>query len=157
MDGSTLGFSSADAAPVSFSASERLVGVVVLLLAAMLGNLVGSADARPVRANVVVDDGVFASTTTAWVDTGATTTTTAKGRQDKDDVSGDYWVRAECFKDGTIVYRQYERAIAGSATLTLGPTPSWSSGAASCTADLGEFSSRGRWRTLDTTNFDVAA
>jgi hypothetical protein len=39
------------------------------------------------------------------------------------------------------------------ATLTLGPTPTWTSGGASCTAEQGYFAGNGRWRVQATAAF----
>ena len=47
------------------------------------------------------------------------------------------WVRNECRQGGQLVYAQYQKVIGGiSGPFTLGPTPSWSDGAADCTAFL---------------------
>jgi len=89
-----------------------------------------------------IPDGAFASTTTATANPG-------------DDTS---WVMAECFQNGTIVYRQYVKVdpTTHEATLTLGPTPSWSSGAASCRGEEGYWFHGSRWRVYATTTFEVS-
>ena len=68
------------------------------------------------------------------------------------------WVMAECYQNGTVVYRQYVKVDPAThqATLTLGPTPSWYSGAASCRAEEGIWCKGSRWRVLATTTFNVS-
>ncbi len=45
------------------------------------------------------------------------------------------WVRNECSQNGSLVYAEYNRVEGGFAgPFTLGPTPSWSGGAADCHA-----------------------
>ncbi len=46
------------------------------------------------------------------------------------------WIRNECRQSGSLVYAQFNRVQSGgsSGPFTLGPTPSWSEGGASCTA-----------------------
>jgi hypothetical protein len=91
---------------------------------------------------LTVPDGVFAGTSTATANPG-------------DDGT---WVMAECYQNGSVAYRQYVKVdpITHQATLTLGPTPSWSSGAASCIAEEGIWSKGSRWRVLATTTFEVS-
>lgn len=91
---------------------------------------------------LVVPNGVFAGTTTATANPG-------------DDGT---WVMAECFQNGTVVYRQYVRVdpATHTAVLTLGPTPLWTSGAASCAAEEGWWQRGTRWRVLATTTFEVS-
>ncbi len=90
-------------------------------------------------ASLTVDDGYFGSTTTAH----------ASG-------SNAAWVHAMCYQDGMMVYEQYRSLSSdGTATLTLGPTPSWSSGGASCTAEAGYWFHGSRWRVAATTTFDA--
>jgi hypothetical protein len=90
---------------------------------------------------LTVPDGVFAGTSTATANPG-------------DDGT---WVMAECYQNGTVVYRQYVKVdpTTHQATLTLGPTPSWSSGAASCIAEEGTWFKGSRWRAIATTTFEV--
>lgn len=88
---------------------------------------------------LVVPDGVFAGRTTA--------TAGAAYR----------WVHARCTQAGTVVYEQWVKAdAAGNATLTLGPTPMWTSGAADCWAEDGNWN-KSRWRQTSTTTFFVSA
>ncbi len=87
-----------------------------------------------------IDDGRFASTTTAY----------------KGSSSSVQWVRALCYQSGALVYEQYLKfGTATTVQLTLGPTPSWTSGSASCKGEGGYFQS-GRWRVAVTTTFNVA-
>lgn len=88
---------------------------------------------------ISVPDGVFASTTTATVNPGS-----------------DAWVRGRCYQGDSLVYEQYVRVDANNqAVLTLGPTPSWLGGSASCTGEELEFGRNARWRVLATTTFNV--
>lgn len=87
-----------------------------------------------------VDDGVFAGQTTAYA--GSSTSTT---------------VHARCYQGGALVFEQYATYSDGKATLTLGPTPRWSGGAATCTAEDGYWFRMTRWRILATTTFNVSA
>ncbi|MCI0583758.1 MAG: hypothetical protein L0227_12875 [Chloroflexi bacterium] len=91
---------------------------------------------------LTIPDGTFGSTTTATANPGGEGT----------------WVKAECFQDGTIVYRQYVKVdpVTHQATLNLGPTPSWTSGAATCTGEEGYWAKSSRWRVLATTTFEAA-
>jgi hypothetical protein len=99
----------------------------------------GTAAAARTTARITVPDGVYAGTTTASVNPGG---------------SG-AWAFAECRQGGTVVLRQYRDAASGQATFQLGPTPSWTGGAADCTAQEGQWDRNGRWKTLATTTFHV--
>lgn len=67
------------------------------------------------------------------------------------------WAHASCSQNGLTVYEQYVQTDAlGNATLGLGPTPLWSSGAASCVASAGSFSSTGKFTAAATTTFLAA-
>ncbi|MBF8289524.1 MAG: hypothetical protein HW391_492 [Chloroflexi bacterium] len=133
-------------AGVAFEGLLILATVTVLLFAAAVvtrGEPGGADDAFAGRNGAItVADGSFAQTTVATANPG-------------DDGT---WVMAECFQNGTIVYRQYVRVDPAThqATLTLGPTPSWSSGAASCRAEEGVWFKGTRWRVLATTTFEVS-
>jgi hypothetical protein len=97
------------------------------------------ASAGRTSGSIAVKNGVFAGTTTA-TKTGSTIT----------------WVRALCYQNSALVYEQYLKfGTSTTATLTLGPTPSWTGGAASCRGEGGYFSN-GRWRVAATTTFSVA-
>ena len=71
------------------------------------------------------------------------------------------WVRLKCFRNGTLVYEQANGIFANSLDrdFTLGPTPSWTSGAVDCTAYLQDWTnySKGKIVTLATLNFHVYA
>lgn len=86
-----------------------------------------------------VDDGTFASTTVAHRGSSSAT-----------------WVHAKCYQGGALVFEQWRSYLAdGTTTLSLGPTPSWSSGDASCTAEEGYYARTTRWRLTGTTTFNV--
>jgi len=112
-----------------------------VLLAAIAGALiVGTAFAGKPAAtsSFFVDDGAFATTTTAHGGAGT-------------------WVHAKCYQGGTLVYEQYVKyATDGTGTLTLGPTPSWQSGTATCTAEDGWWQNGTRWRVLAKDAFGAA-
>ena len=87
-----------------------------------------------------VDDGTYAATTTAY--RGSSTAT---------------WAHAKCSQGGKLVYEQYVRYdTGGTATFTLGPTPSWSGGSATCTGEEGWWQNGTRWRVLGTDAFAVS-
>ncbi len=92
------------------------------------------------KSYISVPDGVFGGTTTATTHTGPTT-----------------WVHAACYQGGMKVYEQYVKTDSNNqAVLTLGPTPFWPSGAASCTADEGTWMANGRFKVSATTDFSVS-
>lgn len=85
----------------------------------------------------VVPDGTFGGTTTARGGTGS-------------------WVHAVCYQNGSIAYEQWVRyGAAKTAVLTLGPTPSWYGGSATCIGQDGYFSNS-RWRVNATDEFTVS-
>jgi hypothetical protein len=144
-------------ARTSGAATLRHVGLVALeaLLVALIvwvttmalagatqsGGLVGGVDAGRAAANLTVPDGVFGGTSVAHANPGGDGT----------------WVHATCMQGGAVAMVQWVRVDATNhATLTLGPTPSWQSGGASCVAEEGYFSANGRWRVQDTDAFTVA-
>jgi hypothetical protein len=89
---------------------------------------------------VRVDNGVYAGTTTAYAGPAAAT-----------------WVRALCYQGGTLVFEQYRQFDSTRrATLQLGPTPLWTGGAASCTAQDGYWRSGSTWRVTSTSSFSVS-
>jgi hypothetical protein len=68
------------------------------------------------------------------------------------------WVNLSCYQNGAWVSGQWQGFFPGYAwgqNFTLGPTPSWSGGAADCTARLVKFASNGKETTLATTGFHV--
>jgi hypothetical protein len=115
------------------------------LLAGLAGSLmIGTAFAgKPTgggstTSNFQVADGRYASTTTASGGTGT-------------------WVHARCYQNGKMVYEQYVKyGTTKTATLTLGPTPSWSGGSASCTGEDGWWQNGSRWRVNATDAFSVS-
>ena len=103
---------------------------------AVAGKPTGSATTGSVR----VDNGVYGGTTTAYA--GPSTAT---------------WVRAMCYQNGYLVFEQYRQFDSSRrATLQLGPTPSWSGGSASCTAQDGFWRRGSTWRVTSTTSFTVS-
>ena len=89
---------------------------------------------------ITVPDGVFGGTTTATANPG-----------------GDAWVYVACFQAGERVMGEYQLVNSeNQATFRLGPTPSWSGGAATCVGQEGYWAKSGRWRVLAETTFDVA-
>ena len=121
-----------------------IVALIVAMTVVASGEPGGADPALAGRnsGTITVPDGVFAGTTTATANPGDAGT----------------WVMAECFQGGTVVYRQYVKVDPAThqATLTLGPTPSWSGGAASCRAEEGTWFKGSRWRTVATTTFEVS-
>lgn len=119
--------------------APALVMVAAVLL---LTVSTGGADADKGRhgGSITVPDGVFGGSVTATVNPGGT----------------DTWARAFCYQNGQLVYGQYERVNADNqATFTLGPTPSWQSGDASCVAEELTKKSNGLWRVLASTTFNA--
>ena len=93
------------------------------------------------RGTISVPNGVFAGTTTGTVNPGGS----------------DIWAMAECYQNGTVVYRQYVKNNAqNTVTFTLGPTPSWSGGDAECFAYEGYWFKGSRWRVIAQTTFSVS-
>ena len=113
-----------------------------VLLSAIVGTfVVGTAlAAKPpgsTSSNFRVSDAPFASQALASGGTGT-------------------WVHARCYQNGTLVYEQYVKYDANhSGSLTLGPTPMWSSGAASCKAEDGWWQNGSRWRVNATVAFSA--
>ncbi|MEW5990761.1 MAG: hypothetical protein AB1736_05360 [Chloroflexota bacterium] len=121
------------------------IAALVVAITIVAGGEPGGADPALAGRNsgsLTVPDGTFAGTTTATANPGTEGT----------------WVMAECFQNGTVVYRQYVRVDPAThqATLTLGPTPSWSGGAASCRAEEGTWFKGTRWRSVASTTFSVS-
>jgi len=138
------------------AASLRHVGLVALeallvaaivsvaamtLAAASQSDGLASVNAGRGHANLQVSDGVFGEPTTATANPGGDGT----------------WVSVTCQQGDKVVLTAWSQVdSANKATFMMGPTPSWSGGAATCTAEEGYFSN-GRWRVQDKTSFDVAA
>lgn len=115
-----------------------LAAVATSLVAApaLAGKPGGGATTSP----FYVEDGRYANTTTAHRGTSSAT-----------------WVRARCYQGGRLVYDQYVKyGTSWTATLTLGPTPSWSGGSATCTGDDGWWQNGTRWRVIATDPFTVS-
>lgn len=117
--------------------------VAAIVLAAMpvlRTSIVPGVDAgrRTAATSLTVADGVFAGTTIA-----------RSG-------GADLWVHATCSQGGAMVFEQWIRTGSdGSGVLYLGPTPNWTSGAATCWAEDGTWT-RSRWRQSSSTTFDVS-
>ena len=145
------------AVPTIASGTRHVVGVGVqaLLIAAILGlaalaasaiykpaafiaGVDNASAARTYSGHISVPDGTYGDTTVATVNPG-----------------GDVWVRARCYQGG-LVYEQYAKANGDNqATLTLGPTPNWTGGDASCIAQEGTFGKTNRWKVLAETTFNA--
>jgi len=99
----------------------------------------GGGGGGSVTSTINVPDGVFGEYVVASV---------------RSDSSG-LRVLFECSQAGDVVLRSYSNVSEnGEATALMGPTPSWSGGAASCTAELGTWNNS-RWRAEAETAFDV--
>ena len=123
-----------------------IVGTVALAMSAVYkpaGFIAGVEDvaAGPrTAARITIPDGVFGGTTTATANPG-----------------GDAWVYVACYRNGERVMGAYERVDENDqATFQLGPTPSWTSGAATCVGQEGYWAKGSRWRVLAETTFSVA-
>src|SRR5262245_16341392 len=114
--------------------SRRLqfLGVSLGAVAASWAIALGGADAAAGKMSLTVADGVYGQTTEAVV-------WTTDGAQTARATSSSMLVQAECSQNGALVYRQYASTVNGVATLQLGPTMSWTGGAADCHADVGSF------------------
>ena len=128
--------------------SVALAGVLLLTLAGTTfaakggnGAAHGGGGGGGSTVTITVPDGVFGGVTTASV-SGA---------------SG-LWVRAACsaFSGGSMV-TWVATDSSGLATIQLGPTPTWMSGGASCTAEAGYFNNKSQWVVDASTGFNVSA
>jgi hypothetical protein len=131
--------SMASGAPGRTLARAGAIAFIALVLAS--GTALAGKPGGTGSVGVRVADGVFGGTTIALAGPASAT-----------------HVRAQCFQGGVLVYEQY-RAFDASrqATLLLGPTPAWSSGAATCRAEDGYWRRGTTWRVTSTTTFEVAA
>lgn len=125
-----------------------IVGIVAALLLALaplfgpaedLAGLDGANAGGRGHASISVPDGAFGGTTTATVNPG-----------------GDVLVMARCYQGESVVYLEVlppgpDKTV----TFTLGPTPLWQGGEASCTAQEGNWAKNGRWRAVAKTTFVV--
>jgi len=68
------------------------------------------------------------------------------------------FVNLNCYQDSVLVMNSWSAFFPGGTNQSFGLySPSWQSGAASCTADLGMLTSNGKWKVLASTSFDVNA
>lgn len=122
-----------------------LVATVALALSPVYAPAKFVADTGAARAagsvQISVPNGVYAGTDVATIDP----------------ASGTIWVDARCYQGGSLVYEQWAAADSSlQATLTLGPTPAWTGGAASCTATANALQRSGRFKLLASTTFSVS-
>ena len=135
-------------------ASRRIVSVAVVLVALLFVALASPAEAaRKSSSSVSVADGKFATTSMAYVGGDKTQVRVASSTTADNSMVR---VKAECFQNGELVYRHYALVTDGVAALPLGPTPNWQSGDAECTAELGEFDKRMRFRVSASDSFHVS-
>lgn len=122
---------------IARSGAIALLGLALVATPVLAGKpSAGSGSGGTVR----VDNGVFGGTTTAYAGPASAT-----------------WVRALCYQGGKLVFEQYRQFDSTRrATLQLGPTPSWTGGSASCTAQDGYWRSNGAWRMTSTSSFAVS-
>jgi hypothetical protein len=116
--------------------------ITALIFALLAGTVFAAKGGRAAggTSNFHVDDGTYGTTTTAY--RGSTSAT---------------WVHAKCSQNGRVVYEQYVSYDGGStATLMLGPTPSWSGGSATCVGEEGWWRNGTRWRVISTDAFAAA-
>ena len=124
----------------SFLVLAIVAAIVLAAMPALRTSIVPGVDAgrRTAATSLSVADGVYAGTTIA-----------RSGAPDR-------WVHATCSQAGVMVFEQWiQTGSDGTGVLYLGPTPNWTSGAASCWAEDGTWS-RSRWRQASTTTFAVA-
>ena len=115
--------------------------IALLVVGAMAGTaFAGKPGSGTTTSSFRVDDGVHAGTTTAY-----------------QGASGAVWVHASCYQNGSLVFEDWRTYSGGTATIALGPTPNWTSGAADCTAEEGSFARNNRWRVSGATTFHAAA
>jgi hypothetical protein len=68
------------------------------------------------------------------------------------------FVNVNCYQDGVLVMNSWSAFFPGGARQDFGLySPSWQSGGASCTADLGMLARNGKWKVLASTTFQVSA
>ena len=68
------------------------------------------------------------------------------------------WVQNLCWQDGRLVYEQWHGLWSGyyrDPIFTLGPTPSWGGGGATCEGRLVRQANGGQMQTLATTSYQV--
>ena len=122
---------------VLLACSVAILSIGVFAGSASAGKPSGGTSTTPIR----VDDGVFGGTTTAYVGSPKAA-----------------WVHAKCYQGSSTVYEKWAQVGAGrTVSLQLGPTPSWTSGAANCWAEEGYYPRLSRWRQISSTTFNAAA
>ena len=68
------------------------------------------------------------------------------------------FVNLNCYQHGALVMNSWSAFFPGGVNQNFGLySPSWHSGAADCTADLGMLTSNGKWKVLASTSFSVSA
>ena len=68
------------------------------------------------------------------------------------------FVNLNCYQNGVLVMNSWSAFFPGGTNQNFGLySPSWQSGAANCTADLGMLTSNGRWKVLASNSFQVNA
>lgn len=128
--------------------------LALALVAVTLFAMPGVAQAaKRSKASVSVADATYGSTAMAYV--GSADATAKTSSLTADTSSDGMLVKAECFQNGEVVYREYSTVSNGTAPLTLGPTPRWTSGSADCVAELGSFGKNMRWRATASDSFFV--
>ncbi len=68
------------------------------------------------------------------------------------------FVNVNCYQNGALVMNSWSAFFPGGTNQNFGLySPSWQSGAANCTADLGMLANNGKWKVLASTSFTVNA
>ena len=71
--------------------------------------------------------------------------------------TGNPFVNLNCYQDGTLVMNSWSAFFPGGSNQNFGLySPSWKSGAADCTADLGMLTKNGTWKVLASNSFSVS-
>ena len=121
----------------------------------------GSAFAGKTVSSSIAGPYIVSATTTSQL-AGASTTAPQFGQTITFNVSttatSNPFVNVNCYQNGTLVMNSWAAFFSGGTNQNFGLySPSWQSGAANCTADLGMLSSNGKWKVLASTSFDVGA
>lgn len=116
--------------------------IALLIVGLMAGTtFAAKGGGRTSGVTITVPDGVFGGTATATI-TGASSTA---------------WFYVKCTQNGGTALLDWERIDAtGHSYSQLGPTGSWTSGAATCTGEAGHYDRRSRWQTDASTTFNVS-
>jgi hypothetical protein len=147
----------------SSTMKQTLVAAASLMTAALLVATAASAQPSGSSLQLVVVGGTSAVTGAASAQPQFGSQVTFKLQTSSDQP----WVSVVCSQNGRNVYGQYwaffdgyapalTDATANGGVFTLGPTPLWSSGAASCTATLYTVAKNHRQTVLATLGFAVA-